>query len=139
MRSVIAQEFNLVTLGWSITVAPGTEAKVIALWVSMAQANAVDQLIVEYRRGPNTMIVASSPGTAVQSNRVSLAIGLQATQNVENLVDPITGAISYDTNVVDTTGGLPDIWLPWDFTVSAVLFSGLVTEGRLIYESRNVE
>lgn len=100
---------------------PGKRIRILAVQAAVADGGANDEFVCRLFREATSVLAAQvAPPTSGTISQVSFAIGQQ-----QNTMSAASG---------EQSSGLPDIWWPYDITVSVGAQTGAVNSGRVTYE-----
>lgn len=117
-----------------IRVPPGKKIRVVAVSASINPDSDLDQAMVTFARSGQT--IAQTATNPLADSMVNLAAGIGVPENAPAIVSQTvaTGVNVWSQLATVATCGLPDIWLPWDFTITVQLAVGTVGNGIVLYE-----
>lgn len=133
MRKLATLEFIVGSLS-TIECSPGERVRLTAVNAIVAPGAVGDQVIVRYQRGADILLEHSTEPITGQMTQFSAAVGQSSVRPLETNVDPVTGAVTFNTFATNVTSALPDVWWPFPVDVNVVLVAGGVTSATLIYE-----
>lgn len=140
MRTLTLQ--NLTTAGSAILACPaGKRIRLVSLISGVNGIIKGDAVTLTILRSNNEVGFASTEPLPATAAGVHFGIGLQAMSPMIDDQTVATGVINYNAVATDFTAPLPDVWWPWEVTLSLSAPGGAAnfTNGSLALETADAD
>lgn len=110
----------------------GKQVRIVSVTAVIAP-NEGDAFVVLFNRSSQNFVQAPTAALAASIIAASWFIGASMSVAREATVTPATGVVVYEQTVLTASAPLPDLWLPFAFTLG---FNSGVTSALVVYELR---
>lgn len=113
----------------------GNIVRMVAAQWTLSSGGDGDQAFILIARGTQNLLTVVSDPQPVSVTIATAAIGISNTGSYEQLIDPVTGAITHAQSAI-VCMALPNIWWPFQFRVTFTMANGSLGagDGTLSYE-----
>lgn len=126
---------DLVATTLNVPCADGKRIRIAAVQMNVTPGNTGDIVQIQFARElPQALAIVTSNPLESQIVSVTATIGTPPTSALLDKIDPVTGLATYEQSPLAATMALPDLWLPFDITLTISMAVGSITSGTVTYE-----
>lgn len=106
--------------------------RIIAIIASVTGTAAGDEISLIYAQSSNQFLLMTTTQQDTALATVAFFVGAAQTTPNAALIDPVTGVVTYGGGLVFANAPLPDVWLPFEITIT---ISAPITSMTVTYET----
>ena len=114
---------------------PNTLVRLVGVFLTITGSSDGDNIEVRLQRG--SVVLAGSTSGILNAGNVTVyfGIGLSPLENEASNIDPVTGIVTIRGTEAQQ-GPLPDVWWPFDVTVSLTSSAPAIVSATVVYERK---